>query len=179
MTLDESIYTDWWHSNHAFHAGDIKAAEHIYRRLRAEHSIELYYEIQLMNPTRFIHPLGTVLGRAEYARNLVVYQGVSVGSTVDHERPKFMGPCVLFPHSGVIGPVTVGSNVWITAGCIVEARPGNPLVIPDDVVVFNGSRGQYGQDRITPDWRPTQRSVLSTFFPDKPGRQPVTDAHPE
>lgn len=157
MNLDDEIYTNWWHANHAYHAGDIPAAEHLYRGLRRDHGVELFYEIQLMKPTRFIHPLGTVLGRATYARNLVVYQGVSVGSTVDHERPVFTGPCVLFPHSGVIGPVTVGKNVWITAGCIVEARPWRPLTVPDNVIVC--------EERGMLQFRDTSRSVIETFFP--------------
>lgn len=153
--LDAEIYNDWWHANHAWHSGDTAAAHHLYKNLRANHSIELFYEIQLMRPTRFIHPLGTVLGRAKYAAHLVVYQGVSVGSTVDHEQPTFTGPCVLFPHSGVIGPVTVGKNVWITAGVIVDARPGNKVVIPDNTVVSQAGI------------RSTKRSVIERFFPER------------
>lgn len=176
MTLDADIFNDWWHAHRAWHYGDTLAAEHLYRGLRANHSVELYYEIELRIPTKFVHPIGSVLGRAEYAPHLVVYQGVSVGSTVDNERPKFTGPCVLFPHSGVIGPVTVGKNVWITAGTIVEARPGKPVVIPDDVVVF---RKDDGAARGNCAWSGTRRSVLETYFPAKPERPPISDAHPE
>jgi serine acetyltransferase len=157
--LDDEIYINWWHANHAWHHGDISAAHHLYKNLRANHSIELFYEVQLKNPTRFVHPIGTVLGRAEYARHLVVYQGVSVGSTVDNERPKFTGPCVLFPHSGVIGPVTVGSNVWITAGCIVEARCGDGFTIPDNSVVTRSATSVIGVE-----YHETTRSVIDTFF---------------
>lgn len=158
--LDASIYDSWWHANHAYHQGDIKAAHHLYKNLRAEHSIELFYEIQLRSPTRFIHPLGTVLGRATYAPHLVIYQGVSVGSTVDRERPVFTGPCVLFPHSGVIGPVTVGANVWITTGTIVEVRPGKELHIPANVIV-----SRKADARGNCCWSYTTRSVIDTFFP--------------
>lgn len=167
--LDDSIYDAWFHARSAYLHGDVRAADHMYRQLRAEHSIELYHQVELKKPTKFVHPLGTVLGRATYASHLVCYQGVSVGSTVDHERPTFLGPCVLFPHSGVIGPVTVGSNVWITAGCIVEGRPGIPYRIPDNSVVFPA------RDGIS-TWTsaPTDRSVLDTFFTQ---RRRTSDTH--
>lgn len=164
MNLDDQIYEDWLHANHAWHMGDISAAEHIYKRLRSENCIELFYEVQLVPPVKFCHPLGTVLGRATYAPHLVCYQGVSVGSTVDHERPTFLGPCVLFPHSGVIGPVTVGKNVWITAGTIVEARSGGGRVhLPDNSVVF---RSGPSFSNPTDRWghKQTTRSVLDTYF---------------
>ncbi len=158
MNLDDSIWDSYWHARHAYHAGDIKSAEHLYRRLRAEHSIELFYEVALCAPVKFVHPLASVLGRAQYAPHLVIYQGVSIGSTVDHERPTFTGPCVLFPHSGVIGPVTVGANVWITAGTIVQAFPGKPTHIPDNMLVYHRSDKTHG-------FRYTDRSVINTFFP--------------
>lgn len=160
--LDDEILDRWWHANRAWHQGDIAAAEHLYRGLRRDHSIELFYEIQLKLPTKFVHPIGSVLGRATYAAHLVVYQGVSVGSTVDNERPTFTGPCVLFPHSGVIGPVTVGKNVWITAGTIVQALPGKPTHIPDNMLVYHRSDRTHG-------FRYTDRSVIETFFKDGGG----------
>ena len=159
-SLDDEIFNDWWHANHAWHHGHIAEAEHIYRNLRASHGVELFYEVQLQMPVKFVHPLGTVLGRATYAPHLVVYQGVSVGSTVDNERPTFTGPCVLFPHSGVIGPVTVGKNVWITAGTIVEARPGKPWAIPDNSIVSRGVDGAC-------NYNPTARNVVDHYFTPK------------
>ena len=186
--LDDSIYSDWWHANHAWHTGDEAMAHHIYKNLRANHSVEIFYQIQLKKPTKFVHPLGSVLGRAEYARHLVVYQGVSVGSTVDDERPVFTGPCVLFPHSGVIGPVTVGKNVWITAGTIVEARPGKPFSLPDNCVVYKDWEG-HRRGMLCGGWQqhPTTRSVIDTFFTPRrrtsdsgtPSRQPEADERPE
>lgn len=174
MKLDDEILDRWWHANRAWHAGDIAAAEHLYRGLRRDHSIELFYEIQLRLPTRFVHPIGAVLGRATYAPHLVVYQGVSVGSTVDNERPVFTGPVALFPHSGVIGPVTVGKNVWISAGTIVQALPVEWLMIPDNVVVYQtlGRTGSANSDinaipAMSVAWKPTQRSVIETFFTER------------
>ncbi len=155
MRLDDEIVDSWWHANHAYHAGDIKAAEHMYRRLRAEHGIELFYAVQLGLPTKFVHPISTVLGRATYASHLVVYQQVCVGSDVDGGRPTFKGPCVLFPGSKIIGDVTVGSNVWVSPGTMIQALPGKLVTIPDNTVVFNWDGSGV---------KPTKRDVVGRFF---------------
>lgn len=132
-------------------------ADSRYRQIRRDHGAELFYEVDLPKNFRLVHPLGTVLGRAEYADYFVAYHGVSVGSDVDGGRPKFMGPCVLFPHSAVIGSVVIGANVWVTAGTIVEAPPGKPVAIPDNMLVYYRSDRTYG-------FRYTARSVRERFF---------------
>lgn len=166
--LDERAWENYWASHCAWRSGDLEAAFHLYKNLRAEHSLEVFYEVELKRPTRFVHPLGTVLGRAEYAEHFVVYQGVSVGSTVDNERPRFTGPCVMFPHSGVIGPVTVGKNVWITAGTIVEALPRRGISIPDGVVVSRHSHPKHVSWELISGvfMHHATRSVLDTYFPE-------------
>lgn len=159
MTLDKECLALYRRSRELYLVGRQAEAMAYYRRIRAEHGCELFYEVDLPSEMKLVHPLGSVLGRAAYASHLVVYQGVSVGSTVDHERPVFTGPCVLFPHSGVIGPVTVGKNVWITAGNIVEALPGKPFTIPDNCLVVTTGDGRL--------YLETERSVVSTFFSDQ------------
>lgn len=166
MTLDDEIWDIYWHSRHAFHAGDIKAATAMYRRLRAEHAIDLYYEVDLRMPTQFVHPLGTVLGRAAYAPNLVVYQNVGVGSDLDGNRPVFTGPCVLFPGAKVLGQTKIGKNVFVTANTVVQGCevPDNSVVFPPPVrnaAVFNRNRSDAS---LTCFWKPTTRSVVEHFF---------------
>jgi len=163
--LDDEIARLYRRSRELYLVGRVEEAEIIYRSLRRDHSVELYFEVDLPVVMRLVHPLGTVLGRATYAPGLVVYQGVSVGSTVDGERPTFTGPCVLFPGASVIGPVTVGKNVWITAGTRVEARPGKSLVVPDDSVVFHGTdvkREWYVRPGLLA--KRTKRSVMERYF---------------
>lgn len=156
--LDDECLRAYRRSHELYLVGRVNAAMDLYRLIRRDHGCELFYEVDLPTLMRLVHPLGTVLGRATYADGLVAYQGVSVGSTVDHERPVFKGPCVLFPHSGVIGPVTVGANVWIQAGSIIEARPGMPVVIEDNCVVR-----RVGDNAMC---APTKRSVMEQFFKD-------------
>lgn len=165
MTLDEECRGLYRASREAYLGGDVEKAEELYRRIRAEHGCELFYEVELPGMMRLVHPVGTVLGRATYADWLVVYQGVSVGSTVDGERPTFTGACVLFPGAKVLGNVTVGTNVWITAGTTVQSFGGQPVRVPDHSVVFPAVyvRGD-GQHALGCGWSQTKRSVMHRFF---------------
>lgn len=167
MTLDQEIFDLYWHARRAFVTGDERAAEALYRRLRAEHSVELYYEVELKTPTRFVHPVGSVLGRAKYAPHLVVYQNVGVGSDLDGNRPEFSGPCVLFPGSKILGKTKIGSNVFVTANTVVQG-----VDVPDNSVVFTAISMSRG---VAACWKPTTRSVVGQFFTSR-GRRPDTSA---
>lgn len=158
MTLDEEIAHEYREMRREFLAGNHATAWYAHRRLRSCHSIELIPEIELREPFRFVHPLGSVLGRATYAPGFVVYHGCGVGSDVDGNRPVFTGPCVMFPGSKVLGKTRIGSNVWITANTVVHGRPDANAEIPDNVVVFRNANGLA--------WKPTTRSVLQRFFSD-------------
>lgn len=148
MSLDFEITERYWLSRDAFLNNDMRTAMTHYRALRAEHSVELYYEVELQAPVRFVHPLGSVLGRATYAPNLVVYQNVGVGSDLNGNRPKFTGPCVLFPGAKVLGNSVIGANVYITANTVVSGGS-----IPDNsIVCLNGII------------KPTTRSVIADYF---------------
>lgn len=168
MRLDDEIWSDYWHAKRAAWSGDTAAAEHLYRGLRRNHSIELYYEVELAAPVKFVHPLGTVLGRATYAPHLVVYQNVGVGSDLNGNRPTFKGPCVLFPGAKVLGNTVVGSNVYITANTVVQG-----VTIPDNCVVFPSMR-VFGRDQgngagnyVTCDTKSTARSIINDYFTPK------------
>lgn len=78
---------------------------------RALHGLDAYPGIALPDIFMFAHPLGTVLGRAQYSNYLVVYQGVTVGSTEDGLYPAFAEGVVLFSGVSVIGQCRVGPDV--------------------------------------------------------------------
>jgi serine O-acetyltransferase len=161
VRLDDDIAELYHLSVSARRAGDEKQAFHFYRQLRAHHGVELFYEIDLVTPFRFVHPLGSVLGRARYAAFMVFYQNVGVGSDIDGNRPAFYGPAVLFPGARVVGKVRVGSNVFFTTNTTVSGTEKKPVEIPDNVVVF---------PQVQPDgtlgvgWKPTARDIKARFF---------------
>lgn len=160
--LDDECLRAYRRSRELYLVGRVDEAMELYRGIRRDHGCELFYEVDLPTEMRLVHPLGTVLGRATYADGLVAYQGVSVGSTVDGERPVFKGPCVLFPGARVIGNVTVGANVWVQSGVTIQTFSRWPVInIPDDRVVYSCSGAPGGFS-----FAPTKRSVMDQFFKD-------------
>jgi len=99
----------------------------------------------------FQHPVGTVLGRARYADHLVVYQGVTVGSNLDGDRPQLGDGVVLFGGSRVIGRARLGANTWVAPAAVVM-----DIELPGDSVVF-------GMPPATQS-RPTRRDVVRDVF---------------
>lgn len=155
MTLDEEAVSLYRAAHLSWKDGNIAEALLNYRTLRMMHAMDVYYEVELPEHVKFVHPVGTVLGRATYADYFVAYQGVSVGSTVDGAYAMFTGPCVMFPGSKVIGPALIGENVWITANTVVTG------VVPDNMVAFP----QADSDGvISYGYKPTERFVKERFF---------------
>lgn len=172
-SLDASIADTWRAAHGAYKAGDQATAFNLYRQLRRDHGVELFYELEPPPSVRFVHPIGCVLGRATYASHMVFYQCSGVGSDLDGQRATFKGPCVLFPGARVLGNVTVGSNVFITANTVISGAKRNPVVIPDNSVVFSkphnavvhtGGGGLHYSSYNGAAWKPTKRSVIEAFF---------------
>lgn len=177
MRLDDETVTLYRMARNYYlaHQGGIpnalERADEIYRELRMRYGVELYYEVDLPENLLLVHPLGTVLGRATYADFFCAYQNVGVGSDLDGNRPVFKGPCVMFPGSKVLGRVTIGANVFITANTVISGANDLPVEVPDNCVVFNMPwYPRIGVDplgdlpRIYPASKPTKRSVIRDVF---------------
>lgn len=77
------------------------------------HAIDVFYEVELPDIFLFVHPLGTVLGRAKYSDFFMVYQGCGIGS--NHDIYPTVGKYVsLHPGSSILGKCTVGDNCKIS-----------------------------------------------------------------
>ncbi len=118
--------------------GNPVLAGKIYALNKALHALDVFYEVALPEVFCFQHPVGTVLGRAQYSDFLFVYQRCSTGAK-SGVYPKIGTGVVLFPGSAVIGACTVGDNVWLSAGALVmsEDIPGNSIVFgatPDLII---------------------------------------------
>ena len=98
------------------------------------HGIDWFYAIDL--PIHFFaeHPLGSVLGRAEYGDYLLIYQGTTVGGSRragEIHYPVIGDNVILFSNASVLGKSQIGSNVIISAGTqIVNDN------VPDNCMVF-------------------------------------------
>lgn len=176
MRLDDEI-TAWYRKGRAAYlAGDQSSADYWHRAIRREHGCELYPAVELPERLLMVHPIGTVLGRATYGDHLVCYNCVNVGSDLDGNRPTIGNGVVLFSGAKVLGNVTIGSNVFVTANAVISGTTKNPVTIPDNCVVFTDWRQDYpgnmyssrhivySSRHIGPEFKPTRRSVIDHFF---------------
>ncbi len=83
------------------------------------HGIDAYCALELPEIFLFIHPIGTVLGKAKYENFFMVYQNCTVGSTNIGTYPVFSEGTVLFSGSAVIGSCKVGRDVVFGANAFV------------------------------------------------------------
>ncbi|MDD3269464.1 MAG: hypothetical protein PHX14_09090 [Syntrophomonadaceae bacterium] len=82
------------------------------------HAIDAFYEVQLPDIFLFVHPLGTVLGRAKYEDYFVVYQRCNIGS--NHDKYPSLGKHLsMHPGSAVLGDCQLGSNCSLAAGALL------------------------------------------------------------
>ena len=154
MRVDDQIALNYRNARKAFLAGRVTESEAHYR-LNRMLGFDLYYEVDLPQNLMFVHPIGTVLGRATYGDYLCVYQNVGVGSDLDGNRPKVGEGVVLFPGAKVLGNTVIGNNVFVTANTVVQN-----CEIPDNSIVFpSASDWDAGCG-----WKHTDRSVIRDVF---------------
>ena len=105
------------------------------------HGLDLFYSVRMPDIFLLVHPLGTVLGNAEYSDYLVVYQGCTVGA-VTSVYPKFGCGTILYSRVSVLGGCEVGDNVVFAANAqIVDVH------VPADTLVL----GHYPKQRFVPN----------------------------
>lgn len=120
-----------------------KMATKIFTLNKALHGIDAYYAIELPEVFLFVHPLGTVLGNANYGNFFAVYQGCTVGSKVgEYNYPKFGENITLYSNTSIIGNCEIGNNVVFAA---------NSSVISMNVKANNLVFGSYPQNKLKPE----------------------------
>lgn len=134
-----------WENN-----GDIRLASKVFLLNKALHGIDAFYKIKLPEIFVFVHPLGTILGNAEYSDYFAVYQNCTVGGTTAGLYPKFDRGIILYAGSSVIGNSIVGSNTIFGANSsIINTK------VDSDKVVLN----IYPNNKIIKN----KRSVVDAF----------------
>jgi serine O-acetyltransferase len=140
-------------SNSAFlEKFDHPIAERAYALNKALHALDAYYEVSLPKVFGLQHPVGTVLGRANYDDYFFCYQNCTVGANLAGESPTFGRGVVMYGGSRVIGCTSVGDNTFIAAGTIIIDRgawPSNSIL-----------HGAHPNERASP----TKRQVIRDIF---------------
>lgn len=95
-------------SNTLYRRGeDISVCAKLFALNKILHGVDAFYEVELPNVFRWVHPLGTVLGRGVYGDFFLVYQRCGIGSNRDvyPTMGKFFS---MHPGSSVLGSCYVG-----------------------------------------------------------------------
>lgn len=110
----------------------------IYYLNKVMNSVDIFYAIDLPEYFAAEHPVGSVMGRAQYGNGFMFYQNCSVGG-IHLPESKIVYPVLgenvkMFAGSMILGNCKVGNNVNIGAGALVKNQD-----IPSDVNVFGTS----------------------------------------
>lgn len=112
-------------------SGEIAIPTKLYYLNKALHSVDIYFRTELPTVFLFVHPLGSILGRAKFADYFVMYQNCTVGCLNEGIFPEFKGKVILYANSSVLGNSKIGDNVCIAAGTSVINTdiPSNSIVL--------------------------------------------------
>jgi serine O-acetyltransferase len=111
--------------------GDLDLASKVYYLNKVLHSVDVFYEVELPDIFRFLHPIGTVLGRGTYSDYFVVYQGCTVGADPPGTYPTIGKGVVMYPGSAIVGKCNIGHNCFVSTGTVIKGQE-----IPSDLVIF-------------------------------------------
>ena len=120
-------------SNELGKSGNEKWASKVYFLNKIMCSVDWFYAIELPDHFWAEHPVGSVLGRAQYGDNLFIYQGTTVGGSPKNgeiKYPKLGDNIILYANATVLGDSVIGNNVIISANSylINETVPSNCIV---------------------------------------------------
>ena len=143
LNSDHMVVLLYYIGNSGFKLGfDKNILEKIYYLNKIMHSVDIFYSVELPDIFCVAHPLGTILGHADYSDYLYVYQNVTIGSTKEGVYPIFGEGIACFSNTSVIGDCKIGSNVIFTANSTIINKdiPDNSMVTgyyPDNRVIAN------------------------------------------
>lgn len=139
-------------SNVAFRqVGNERLAAKLYALNKALHALDLFYEVDLPEIFAFVHPVGTVIGRATFGNYLCVYQNCTIGGDLEGNHPCLGEGVVMFGGARLLGKASLGANCLLSAGTIVNGES-----VGDNSVVFGSS------PHLTV--KPTRRDVRREIF---------------
>ena len=106
-------------------------ADKAYALNKALHALDAYYEIGLPKIFAVQHPVGSVLGRANYGDYFLCYHNCTVGANPANDYPSFGRGTVMYGGGRVIGRTSLGDNTFVSTGSIIidggKLAPGSVL----------------------------------------------------
>lgn len=131
-------------------SADTVLATKLFYLNRILHGLDLYFSVRMPEVFLLVHPVGSVIGAAEYGEDLVVYQNCTIGSD-SGVYPRFGRGTILFSRSSVLGACVVGDDVVFAANSFLIDTD-----VPSDTIVA----GQYPQHRLLPNSRPVRERMF-------------------
>lgn len=138
-------------SNELYKNQQINIATKVFLLNKALFGVDAFYSISLPKYFLFVHPLGTVLGKASYSDYFVVYQRVTIGANEAAEYPIFSERTLLYSNSSVIGNCHLGTDFVLGANSSLI----NTKVADNSVVV-----GTYPAHVILNN----KKKIINNFF---------------
>jgi len=120
-------------SNEAYLCEDEVLASKLFLLNKCLFGLDVFYSIKLPDHFLFVHPIGTVIGSANFENFFVIYQGVTVGSTNNGLYPNFSHSTILYSNSSIIGECRTGKNFVLGANSSLI----NTNILNDKIVVGN------------------------------------------
>ena len=126
-------------ANTIYHNGSTtNICDKLYFLNKIMNGLDVFYAISLPKHFGAEHPVGSVMGRAEYGEGFYFYQGCTVGGTKDKNGnvlyPKIGEGVRMYSNSSILGKCIVGDNVLLGAGCLIKNQD-----IPANSIVFGQS----------------------------------------
>lgn len=116
-------------------------------------SLDLFYSVELPEVFFLVHPMGSVIGNAQYGNYLAIYQGCTVGA-VDGTYPQFGEGTILFAGATVLGKTFCGDNVTFAAKSFVINA-----TIPENSVVT----GSFPEHKIVSSSRTVRERIFDAI----------------
>lgn len=102
-------------SREAYLNSYLELAEACYLLNRRLNNFECFYTREMPDIFHLEHPIGSVIGQANFSNFLVVYQGVTIGGDLKCRYPSFQEGVALFSKCSIIGNCRIGSNCAVGA----------------------------------------------------------------
>lgn len=141
----------WFLGNEIWRAtGDTVVPTKLFYLNKILHGLDLYFSVGMPEVFLLVHPVGTVIGAAQYGEHLVVYQNCTIGSE-GGSYPRFGDGVILYARSTVIGDCEIGDDVVFAA---------NTFVIDTDVRADSIVVGQYPRHQVLPNPTPVRERLF-------------------